>query len=324
MVSASVLRPSGLAKMRSRSSSRSKIAWPCVVRPRRAARPTYCNMPATDVVSAKDFVTTTVDAGTLAPQVNSFPAVTQASLFAVMLSCTHCVYTGFPESASSFGSKDPAPESASICHLSSTGRSLIVMNSLTFGRMRGMVTAFAGRFGHHFFRNCSDWITRSGENFRRGCADSTCSPSSAYLFSFAALASCALMSSSRSDAFGMISISRADMASICSAGWSSATSVSPGKAYALLNIISKRLNSGKKFDPSAAATNSLTSSSLPSFATASRISRAYMRMDAWLSSERSENFVSGGTTRSLKDAGTFFSLSSTCQRSRSVAKARSV
>merc|ERR1719409_1823034 len=75
IVSASVLKPSGDAKIRSRSSSRSKIAWPCVVRPRRAALPTYWSMPATEVCSAKDCVTTTVDAGTLAPQVNSLLAL---------------------------------------------------------------------------------------------------------------------------------------------------------------------------------------------------------------------------------------------------------
>mmetsp|Transcript_67620 Transcript_67620/g.174199 ORF Transcript_67620/g.174199 Transcript_67620/m.174199 type:complete len:251 (+) Transcript_67620:112-864(+) len=189
MVSASVLRPSGLAKIRFRSSSRSKMAWPCVVRPRRAARPTYCSMPATDVVSAKDFVTTTVDAGTFAPQVNSLPAVTQASLLPVMLSCTHCVYTGLAGSASSFGSKEPAPDRANIIHLSSTGSALMAMNSCTLGSRRMMVGAFFGRFGHQRLRNASDWITRSDENFRRVLTDSTTSPSSAYLSCFAALAS---------------------------------------------------------------------------------------------------------------------------------------
>mmetsp|Transcript_44338 Transcript_44338/g.117203 ORF Transcript_44338/g.117203 Transcript_44338/m.117203 type:complete len:231 (-) Transcript_44338:1666-2358(-) len=230
MVSASVLRPSGLAKMRFRSSSRSKIAWPCVVRPRRAARPTYCSMPATDVVSAKDFVTTTVEAGTLAPQVNSLPAVTQASLLLVMLSCTHCVYTGLPASASSLGSKDPAPASASICHLSSTGSALMAWNSATVGSRRTMVGAFFGRFGHQRFRKASDWITRSEENFRRVEADSTISPSSANLSCFADAASCCFRSSSRSETFGMCAIRRADILSISSEGWSSAISVSPGNA----------------------------------------------------------------------------------------------
>mmetsp|Transcript_109632 Transcript_109632/g.327713 ORF Transcript_109632/g.327713 Transcript_109632/m.327713 type:complete len:231 (+) Transcript_109632:67-759(+) len=230
MVSASVLRPSGLAKIRLRSSSRSKMAWPWVVRPRRAARPTYCSMPATDVVSAKDFVTTTVDAGTLAPQVNSLPAVTHASLLHVMLSCTHCVYTGLPGSTLSLGSKDPAPESASICHLSSMGSSLMAKNSLTVGRSRMMVGEFLGRLGHQRLRNCSDWITRSAENFRRGCEDSTTSPSSAYFSCLAALASCCRMSSSRSVTFGMCSCKRRDIAIICSLGSSSATNVRPGKA----------------------------------------------------------------------------------------------
>mmetsp|Transcript_24922 Transcript_24922/g.58488 ORF Transcript_24922/g.58488 Transcript_24922/m.58488 type:complete len:206 (+) Transcript_24922:145-762(+) len=205
--------------MRCRSSSLSKMACPCVVSPRRAARPTYCSIPATDVVSAKDLVTTTVDAGTLAPHVNSLPAVTHASLFWVMLSWTHCVYTGFEGSESSLGSKEPAPARASICHRSSTGSFLMLRNSFTVGSTRGMVWAFSGRLGHQRFKNCSDWITRSGENFSFICgASSCCSSSSLNFFSLTADSSCFLMSASISEARGNCSCSFSDIFSICSRG----------------------------------------------------------------------------------------------------------
>mmetsp|Transcript_85075 Transcript_85075/g.168821 ORF Transcript_85075/g.168821 Transcript_85075/m.168821 type:complete len:230 (-) Transcript_85075:313-1002(-) len=134
------------------------------------------------------------------------------------------------------------------------------------------------------------------------------------------------MSSSMSEALGKCSCKRLDMRSNFSLGASSATNVSPGKAKALLNIISCRSNCGKTL-PSAESCReqkAVANSSFSSAATQFRISSAYALIEAWFNSERSANFISGGAMRFLKPSLIFPSLPNPDQRSSRCARARSV